>query len=227
MRFLEAWAKSHRVVPAGPDKALLEVGTDGWTLPIPIVKAGTGWRFDTKAGAEEMRVRRIGRNELAARQVVLAIYDAEREYAARDANGDGRLDYAPKLASARGKKDGLYWPTGPGEEPSPLGELVAEVQAKGGARGSGYHGYRYRILAAQGPHAPGGAFDYVVGGHMIGGFAVVAWPVKYGATGVMTFMVNHGGVVYEKDLGPETANRVRAMKRFDPDSSWKTEGNPS
>jgi hypothetical protein len=223
LRFLEAWAKSHRVVSAGPDKALLEVGADGWTLPIPIVKTGTGWRFDTRAGAEEMRMRRIGRNELAARQVVLAIYDAEREYASRDAGGQ----YAPNLASAPGKKDGLYWPTGPGEEPSPLGELVAEAQAKGGARGGGYHGYRYRILAAQGSHAPGGAFDYLVRGRMIGGFAVVAWPVTYDETGVMTFMINHAGVVYEKDLGSQTADRVRAMKRFDPDSSWRTEGNRS
>jgi hypothetical protein len=227
LRFLAAWAKSHRVVSVGENKALLEVGNDGWTLPIPIVKAGAGWRFDTRAGAKEMRVRRIGRNELAARQVVLAICDAEREYASRDTDGNGLLDYAPKLASAPGKKDGLYWPTGPGEEPSPLGELVAEAQAKGGARGSGYHGYRYRILSAQGSHAPGGAFDYWVRGHMIGGFAVVAWPVTYGETGVMTFMVNHGGVVYEKDLGPQTADRVRAMKRFDPDSSWKTQGNRS
>jgi hypothetical protein len=227
LRFLEAWAKSHRVVSAGEDKALLEVGADGWTLPIPIVKAGAGWRFDVKAGAEEMRVRRIGRNELAARQVVLAIFDAQREYAAQDADGDGLLEYAPKLASAPGKKDGLYWPTGPGEEPSPLGELIAEARAKGSVRGGGYHGYRYRILTAQGPHAPGGAFDYRVKGHMIGGFAVVAWPVTYGETGVMTFMVNHDGVVYEKDLGPQTAGGVRAMQRFDPDKSWKAEGDPS
>lgn len=221
--FLAAWAKSHRVVSAGPDKALLEVGDDGWTMPIPIVKAGTGWVFDTKAGAEEIRARRIGRNEIAARQVVLAIYDAEREYAFRNTQGE----YAPKLASAPGKQDGLYWPTAPGEEPSPLGELVAEVKASGGARGNGYHGYRYRILTAQGSQAPGGAFDYVVNGRMIGGFAVVAWPVQYGETGVMTFMVNHSGVVYEKDLGPRTAERVRAMKAFDPDGSWKTEENPS
>jgi hypothetical protein len=223
LRFLAAWAKSHRVVSAGPDRALLEVGDDGWTLPIPIVKAGTGWRFDIRAGAEEMRVRRIGRNELAAQQVVLAIYDAQREYASRDT--DGR--YATKLASAPGKKDGLYWRTGPGEEPSPLGELVAEAQARGGARGNGYHGYRYRILTAQGSHAPGGAYDYRVNGRMIGGFAVVAWPVTYGETGVMTFMINHSGVVYQKDLGPQTDEKVRAMQMFDPDSSWKTQGDAS
>jgi hypothetical protein len=227
LRFIQAWAKSHRVVAGGDDKALIEVGGDGWTMPIPIVKAGASWRFDVKAGAEEMRVRRIGRNERAARQVVLAIFDAQREYAAQDADGDGLLEYAPKLASAPGKKDGLYWLTGPGEEPSPLGELIAEARAKGSVRGGGYHGYRYRILTAQGAHAQGGAFDYRVKGHMIGGFAVVAWPVTYGETGVMTFMVNHDGVVYEKDLGPKTADRVRAMQRFDPDNSWKAEGDPS
>lgn len=227
LRFIQAWAKSHRVVAAGDDKALIEVGGDGWTMPIPIVKVGASWRFDVEAGAEEMRVRRIGRNERAARQVVLAIFDAQREYAVQDADGDGLLEYAPKLASAPGKKDGLYWPTGPGEEPSPLGELIAEARAKGSVRGGGYHGYRYRVLTAQGPHAPGGAFDYLVKGHMIGGFAVVAWPVTYGETGVMTFMVNHGGVVYEKDLGPQTADRVRAMQRFDPDNTWKAEGDPS
>jgi hypothetical protein len=223
LRFLEAWAKSHHVAPAGEGKALLEVGDDGWTLPIPIVKAAAGWRFDTQAGAEEMRIRRIGRNENAAKEVVLAIFDAQREYAARDADGDGLLEYAPKIASAPGKKDGLYWPAGPGEAPSPLGELIAEAQAKGGARGSGYHGYRYRILTAQGPRAPGGAFDYRVRGRMIGGFAIIAWPVQYGESGVMTFMVNHDGVVYEKDLGPQTEARVRALRRFDPDGSWSAE----
>ena len=222
LRFLEAWAKAHRVVP-GEGKALLEVGTDGWTLPIPIVEDSAGWRFDMEAGAEEMRVRRIGRNENAAREVVLAIFDAEREYASRDADGDGLLEYAPKIASAPGKKDGLFWATAPGEESSPLGELVAKARAEGGARGSGYHGYRYRILTAQGPHAPGGAFDYRVRGKMIGGFAIIAWPVQYGETGVMTFMVNHDGVVYEKDLGPQTEARVRAVQRFDPDSSWRAE----
>ncbi|HEU5283495.1 MAG TPA: DUF2950 family protein, partial [Burkholderiales bacterium] len=150
-------------------------------------------------------------------------FDAQREYAARDPDGDGLLEYASKIASAPGKKDGLYWLAGPGERPSPLGELITEAQAKGGARGSGYHGYRYRILPAQGPHAPGGAFDYRVRGRMIGGFAIIAWPVQYGETGVMTFMVNHDGVVYEKDLGPQTEARVRAVQRFDPDSSWRAE----
>ncbi len=223
LRFLEAWAKGHKVVAAGPDKALLEVGTDGWTLPIPIVKAGAGWRFDTKAGAEEMRIRRIGRNELAAEQVILAIYDAQREYATR--NPDGA--YAPKIASAPGRKDGLYWKTGAGENPSPLGQLVAEAQTKGYAKGSGYHGYHYRILTAQGPHAAGGAFDYQIRGKMIGGFAIVAWPVKYGDTGVMTFMTNYNGVVYQKDLGPQTAEKVHAIKRFDPDDTWKRQDNAS
>jgi hypothetical protein len=223
LRFLSAWAKSHRIVPGGEGQALLEVGTEGWTFPAPLVNSDAGWRFDTQAGLEEMRVRRIGRNELAAKQVVLAIFDAQREYAAQDVDGDGLLEYAPKFASTAGKRDGLYWPAAPDEAPSPLGPLLVEAQAKGATRSTGYHGYHYRILPAQGPHAQGGAYDYRVRGNMIGGFSVVAWPVKYGDSGVMTFMVNHDGVVYEKDLGAQTSKKVAAMKRFDPDSSWKPE----
>jgi hypothetical protein len=226
LRFLSAWAKSHRIVPGGEGQALLEVGSEGWTFPVPLVNTDGGWRFDTKAGLEEMRMRRIGRHELAAKEVVLAIFDAQREYATQDADGDGLLEYAPKFASTAGKKDGLYWPAAPGEEPSPLGALLVEAQAKGATRSTGYHGYHYRILTAQGPHA-GGAYDYRVRGNMIGGFAVVAWPVKYGDTGVMTFMVNHDGLVYEKDLGAKTPKKVAAMKRFDPDSTWTPEKPPT
>jgi hypothetical protein len=220
-RFLAAWAKSHTIKPEGDAKAHLAVGDDGWTLPIPIVKTAQGWRFDTQAGAEEMRLRRIGRNELAAMQVVLAIFDAEKEYARLNPGGDGVLQYAVRLASSPGKRDGLYWPTKSGEVPSPLGALVAAAQAAGGGAGAGYHGYRFKILTGQGKNAAGGAFDYIAGGRMIGGFGVVAWPVRYGDTGVMTFIVNHDGVVYEKDLGPETAARAGAMTRFDPDSTWQ------
>jgi len=220
LRFLAAWAKSHAIKQEGDAKALLAVGDDGWTLPVPIVKAAQGWRFDARAGADEMRVRRIGRNERAVMKVMLAIYDAQREYAAKDRNGDGVLAYAARLESSPGKRDGLYWPTKGSEEPSPLGPAVAARREAGGAE-AGYHGYRYRLLASQGKSAPGGAFDYLVRGRMIGGFAVVAWPAQYGVSGVMTFIVSHDGAVYEKDLGPGTAAGAGGMKRFDPDSTWR------
>lgn len=220
-RFLAAWAKAHSVKPEGDAKALVEVGDDGWTLPIPIVKTAQGWRFDVRAGVDEMRVRRIGRNERAVIQVMLAIFDAQKEYATQDRNGDGVLEYASKFDSARGKHDGLYWPTKAGEAPSPLGPAVATARAARGGTADGYFGYRYKMLTAQGKNASGGAYDYVVGGRMIGGFAAVAWPVRYGDTGVMTFMVSHDGIVYQKDLGPDTAVRAAAITRFDPDSTWE------
>jgi hypothetical protein len=209
-RFLAAWAKAHAIKPDA-----------GWTLPIPIVKTAQGWRFDTRAGAEEMRLRRIGRNELAVMQVMLAIYDAQKDYARVDRNRDGVLQYAAKFASAPGKQDGLYWPAKAGEPESPLGPAFAAARAAGGSSEAGYYGYHYKLLAGQGKNAPGGAYDYVARGRMIGGFAAVAWPAKYGETGVMTFMVSHDGVLYEKDLGPDTAARAAAMTRFDPDSSWQ------
>jgi len=220
-RFLENWAKSHMIKPEGDAQAAIAVGTDGWTLPIPVLKTAQGWRFDTRAGADEIRVRRIGRNERAVMKVMLAIYDAQREYAAKDRNRDGVLEYAAKFRSARGKRDGLYWPTKAGEPESPLGPAVAEARAAGGNRTTGYYGYRYKILKAQGKDAPGGAFDYVAHGRMIGGFAILAWPVRYGETGVMTFMVNHDGILYETDLGPQTTARAGAIRRFDPGRSWR------
>jgi hypothetical protein len=154
-------------------------------------------------------------------QVMLAIYDAQKEYTRVDRNRDGVLQYAGKFRSSPGKQDGLYWPTKAGEPESPLGPVFAAARAAGGSDDAGYHGYRYKLLTSQGKNAPGGAYDYVARGRMIGGFAAVAWPVKYGDTGVMTFMVSHDGVVYEKDLGPDTAARAAAMTRFDPDSSWE------
>ena len=172
-RFLAAWAKSHAIQPDGDAKAHVAVGGDGWTMPIPIVKTAQGWRFDTRAGADEMRLRRIGRNELAVMQVMLAIYDAEKDYARKDHNGDGVLEYATKFTSSSGKQDGLYWPTKAGEPSSPLGPAVAAARAAGSGGDAGYYGYRYKILTGQGKNAPGGAFDYVVRGRMIGGFAVV------------------------------------------------------
>jgi Protein of unknown function (DUF2950) len=220
-RFLAAWAKSHAIKQEGDAKAVIAVGDDGWTLPIPILKTAGGWRFDARAGADEMRIRRIGHNEQSVIEVMLAIFDAQKEYATKDRNGDGVLEYAAKFMSSRGKQDGLYWPTRAGEPESPLGPAVAAARAAGGNRATGYYGYRYKILTAQGKNAPGGAFDYMVRGRMIGGFAVVAWPDKYGDTGVMTFMVSYDGVVYEKDLGPQTAALASAMTRFDPDSTWR------
>jgi hypothetical protein len=221
LRFLEAWAKSHAVKPAGDAKALVAVGTDGWTMPIPIVKTAQGWRFDLRAGADEMRVRRIGRNENAVMKVMLAIYDAQKDYARVDRNGDGLLEYAAKLASSAGKHDGLYWPAKAGEAASPLGPAVAAVRAAGGDPDAGYYGYRYRILTSQGSAAMGGAFDYIIGGKMIGGVGMIAYPAQYGVSGVMSFIVNHDGVVYQKDLGPETAEAAAAITSFNPDSTWQ------
>jgi hypothetical protein len=213
--FLEAWAKAHKIVHEGDAKAYLEAGTHGWTLPIPIVKSAAGWSFDTKAVPNELRARRIGKNELAAIEVSLAYTDAQEEYARFDRDRNGRHDYARKILSAPGRHDGLYWPTKPGEPESPLGSEVAQAKP-----GEGYHGYRYRVLTAQGKDAPGGAKNYVVDGSMTGGYALVAWPVKWGETGVMTFMVSKDGVVYQKDLGPDTEALARSMAAYDPDPSW-------
>jgi hypothetical protein len=213
--FLAAWARNHKVVTTG-DKAMVEVGTHGWTMPIPLVKTGAGWSFDPRAGAEEMRIRRIGRNELAAMQVMLAYMDAQREYAMRDWDGDGVKSYAAKGLSTPGKRDGLYWASLPGEPESPLGPAFADARP-----GQPYHGYAFRILTAQGPSAPGGARSFIKNGRMTEGFALIAWPAKYDYTGVMTFIVNQDGVVYEKDLGPNTAAAVAGIKSFNPDSTWQ------
>jgi len=213
--YLAAWAKSHKIVAAGPDKAVLAVGDQGWPLPIPIAKDAAGWKFDTRAGADEMRTRRIGRNELAAMQAALAYFDAQKEYALRPRTGDGVLQYAQRFVSSPGKRDGLYWPDPSGKDESPLGPIYG-----GQKPGEGYHGYRYRILKGQGKSALGGAYDYLIKGRMVSGFALVAWPIRYGDTGVMTFIVSHDGVVHQKDLGSTTDAAARAMTRFNPDSSW-------
>jgi len=213
--FLAAWAAGHRIVQSSDTVARLEL-QDGWTLPVPIVRTGAGWAFDPRAGMDEMRTRRIGRNELATIQSIYAYVDAQREYAEQDRNSHDALEYAQKFLSAPGKRDGLYWPARDGEEPSPLGPLfdTAGIQ-------DGYHGYRFKILKAQGPAANGGARPYVNHGRMTNGFALVAWPARYGETGVMSFLVNHDGVVYQKDLGPRSAALASAMTRFDPDASWQ------
>ena len=188
-------------------------------MPIPLVKSAQGWHFDTRAGVEEMRLRRIGRNELAVIQTMLAIYDAQREYAETDHDGSGVLAYATKLSSSPGKHDGLYWPTGSDDKPSPLGPAFMTAGARNAGQ-AGYHGYHYKLLTSQGPHAPGGAYDYVAHGKLFGGFAVIAWPVRYGDTGIKSFMVSHDGQVYERDLGPDGAKKAAAMKSFDPGPGW-------
>jgi hypothetical protein len=217
--FVAQWAKSHTIAPDGPTRAQIAVGNDGWTFPIPLVKTDKGWHFDTRAGVDVMRTRRIGRNELAVIQTMLAIYDAQREYAQTHHDGEGVLAYASKMVSSSGKRDGLYWPTGPDDAPSPLGAAFVDASARN-AQNAGYYGYHYKLLESQGPHAPGGAYDYVVQGKLFGGFAVIAWPVKYGETGIKSFMVSHAGQVYERDLGPQGAAKAEAMKSFDPGPGW-------
>ncbi len=214
--FLAAWAKGHRIVTTGDGRAKLELA-DGWSLPLPLARGKAGWAFDTVAGADEMRTRRIGRNELAAIQALYAYVDAQREYATQDRNGDGVLEYAQRILSTAGRRDGLYWPAAAGEPASPAGPLLATEDLA-----DGYHGYKFRILKGQGPAARGGARGYVDrAGRMTNGFALVAWPARYGETGVMTFIVDHDGVAYQKNLGPATADVARAMTRFDPDSTWQ------
>ena len=226
-RFAAAYAKAHRF-EGGGGKVVLAVGDDDYPFPIPLVPDGPDWRWDADAGREEILNRRIGRNELDAIQVCLAYVDAQREYYSEDRDGDGVREYAQRIASSPGKHDGLYWPAKRGELPSPLGPLVVQAQSEGyAAAGSGrsqsrtpFHGYLYRMLMRQGPDAPGGAYEYVVGGHMIGGFALLAYPANYGVSGVMTFMVSHDGDVYQKDLGRATLSAQGAIQSFNPDSSW-------
>jgi len=230
--FVRAYEQSNTLQRPTETKAVLVIGQDQWLLPIPVVKEGETWRFDTAAGKEEILSRRIGRNELDTIQVCLAYVDAQREYAQVPREGDGLLTYAMKFRSDEGKQNGLYWPTKEGEALSPLGVLVANARAEGysrktsGGTPSPYHGYLYRILTAQGPDAPGGAYDYVVNGKMIGGFALVAYPAQYGVSGVMTFIVNHEGVVYQKDLGRDTETIARTMETYNPNSTWKKAGGP-
>jgi len=213
--FLKRYAERHAFENPAPDRAVLSVGTEPWTLPIPLVKSPEGWRFDIVAGAEEARVRRIGRNELATVQSALAYHDAQMEYSERDRDDDGVLEYAQHLLSTDGQHDGLYWAEDDSGEISPLGPLFGDAEP-----GSDWHGYHYRILEAQGPSAPGGAYRYKLGENMSRGFALIAWPAHYDDSGVMSFMISHEGVVFEKDLGPDSAGQAAAITAFDPDSSW-------
>ena len=222
--FVAAYDEKHEIRPAG-DHATLIVGKDDFPFPIPLVKKGDAWRFDTEAGRLEVLYRRIGGNELDTIQVCLAYVDAQNEYADKD-HGEGVGVYAQRIVSQPGKKDGLYWPAASGEEASPLGELMAAAntqgyRARGGGERTPFHGYYYKLLTRQGPAATGGVLDYVVKGKMIGGFALVAWPAEYGNSGVMTFIVNHNGTVYEKDLGQRTAQVAAGMTVYNPDNTWK------
>lgn len=222
--FLKLYDVKNSLVTESKSKVVLQVGPDDWPFPVPVVKKGKKWSFDTKKGKQELINRRIGRNELSTIQTCLAYVDAQREFAVSDPDGDGIPEYAQKFVSTPGKKDGLYWETKPGETESPFGDLFAKATKEGykaGDKPIPYHGYYFKILLAQGKDAPGGSIDYVVKGRMIGGFAMVAYPAQYGASGIMTFIVNHDGVVYQKNLGKSTAAIAEAMKTYNPDTSWK------
>lgn len=214
--FLAAYKARHSILKDADGRSVLAVGDKSWAFPVPLAKGAAGWAFDMKAGAEEIRERRIGRNELATIESARAYHDAQNEYAQLDRDGDGVLEYAQKVLSSDGHHDGLYWSDDDSGEVSPLGPLFADASP-----GSDWHGYHYRILTAQGPSAPGGAYSYVIGKDMSRGFALVAWPAKYGDSGVMSFMISHDGEVFEKDLGPNSEKLAKAMAKFDPDSSWK------
>lgn len=224
-KFVTAYEKRNSIEKEGDDRAVLVIGEHDWPYPIPAVKQGGAWRFDTKAGAEEILDRRIGRNELNTIEVCRAYVDAQREYAAKDRNGSGLPEYAQRFLSSPGKHDGLYWEVAPGEKESPLGPLVARASAEGydtSGKHVPYHGYYYKLLKQQGANARGGAYSYVADGHMIGGFALVAYPAQYGVSGIMTFLVNQDGIVYQKNLGPDTAAIAEQFDSFDPDDTWKT-----
>lgn len=218
-RYLKSWDENHKIIPDGDERAYVEAGTTGWRSPLPLIKDAAGWYFDIEAGRKEIIAREIGRDEYTVIQTLLAIVDAQREYVSLNPMSDRAPTYARRLLSSPGKKDGLYWEAKPGEPESPIGELVAKAQP-GDAPGEGYFGYRFRMLYAQGPSAPGGARSYLVDNRMIAGFAVIAWPVTYGETGVMTFMVSQSGDVYERDFGPDTATTVAGVNVFDPDDNW-------
>ncbi|MBI5589223.1 MAG: DUF2950 domain-containing protein [Deltaproteobacteria bacterium] len=226
--FVTSYEEKNRFEMFGSSIAILYTGKDDWPFPIPLVKTSGGWHFDTKAGKEEMLNRVIGRNELNAVQVCLAYVDAQREYALGDHDRDGFFEYAQKFVSDPDQRNGLFWETQEGEKPSPLGPAIARASKESCGKMSSttcpplpYHGYYYKILKAQGKNTPGGAYDYIANGKMIGGFALVAYPAEYGHSGIMTFIVHMDGIVYEKNLGKNSANTAEALKMFDPDKSWK------
>jgi hypothetical protein len=227
--FSAALSETNHLDRVSDKLVILEIGDDLWPFPVPISKKDGGWYFDTDAGKDELLNRRIGNNELATLPVMRAYVDAQREYASTDHDGDDVLEYAKRLVSSPGKEDGLYWPSKFDGDESPLGPLVAYAQLEGYSpelreedeteRGP-YHGYFFKILTRQGPHTSVGKYDYVINGHMIAGFALVAWPAEYGNSGIMTFIVNQQGRVYQKDLGPNTTKLASKMDTYDPDPSW-------
>ena len=222
--FVAAYDQANRLSTEGEDRILI-AGKQDWPFPIPIVKKGQSWMFDTEQGKQEVLNRRIGGNELFTIQTMLAIVDAEREYAMKDRDRNGLLEYAQKFLSDPGKQNGLYWEAKAGESESPLGPIMTQARSQGyGAKittaPGTYHGYNYRILTAQGKDATGGAYSYLVKGKMIGGFAVVAYPAEYGNSGIMTFIVNFDGKVFQKNLGPNTAAAAKSMKEYNPDKTW-------
>ena len=220
---LAAYDIKHSIIKDAAGRTFLAVGQDDFPLPIPLMEKDGAWRFDTATGRQEVLYRRIGRNELATIQACLAYVDAQHDYAEMSPNG-GLGVFAQRIVSSPGKKDGLYWPAADGERESPLGEAVAAATLRGyrvGGAQTPFHGYYYKVLTQQGPNAPGGAINYVANGKMIGGFALVAYPAQYGNSGVMTFLVNHAGDVFEKDLGPQTAKIASSMTSFNPDHTWK------
>jgi hypothetical protein len=227
--FASAFNTTNRLVRDSETRMVLEVGSDFWPFPVPLIKVGGGWQFDAAAGLEEIQNRRIGRNEMDVLRVLRAYVQAQREYASRDRDGDDVLEYAQKISSSPGLTDGLYWPPESNGETSPLGPFVAYAQAEGYPQKKGnaeegprpFHGYFFKILVRQGKNAPGGKYDYIINGNMIGGFAMAAWPAEYGETGVMTLIVNQQGRVYQKDLGPKTARIAHKMDCYDPDKSWR------
>jgi hypothetical protein len=223
--FASVLRETNRLVAVGEKRMVLEYGHGATLFPVPLVEQGGRWFFDTAAGAEELINRRIGRNELTVLEVVRTYVQAQREYASSDRDDDEVLEYAQKFTSTPGTKDGLFWPLDLDGTMSPLGPLVAEAQAARYRKGTDsgpqpFHGYYFRILTRQGKHAPGGAYDYIINKNMIGGFALVAWPAEYDETGVMTFIVNQQGRVFQKDLGDRTNKLAGSMKAYDPDSTW-------
>lgn len=226
-RFVKAVAEGIKFSKLDDKTMLLIIGKDECSFPIPIVKSGQTWVFSTEEGKEEIINRRIGRNELNTIQVVMAYVDAQRQYASKDRNGDGVLQYAQHFVSHKDRKDGLYWEAALGEERSPLGPLFARATEEGytvkkkGEKPAPYYGYYFKILKAQGSNAPGGEREYLTDGKMIYGFGLVAYPAQYGVSGIMTFIVNQLGIVYEKDLGPKTEELAKAITKYDPDKTWK------
>ena len=226
-RFIAAYDEAHKLESDGERKAMLILGADEWPFPIPLVRERARWRFDTKAGADEILNRRIGRNELRVIETCRAYVEAQREYAAKNLGPASSPEYAQHFMSTEGQRNGLYWPVKSGEEESPLGPLIASARAAGYSPGTAhlkprpYYGYYFRILTQQGPNAPGGAKNYVVDGHMSGGFALIAYPATHGDSGVMTFVVNQDGIVYEKNLGPATSRIAADITQYDPDASWQ------